>query len=210
MYDLCTICNWMYYYMKKKEERRKTEKKVWPTYWSLRVICLLHSPPSSLPNLATLLIVQMENLIKVHHVEVQLYHADRRTERYQKDIRGQYYNVWISQNTTIFKYGTWSSYLLSTTCFGLYIGHHQVYITLKLIKRTIQIVWRARGGERDLVLQIVGSLKCRNLGWSIDLRCSCCRGAPWSAVCGLVYVRSFPLCNYYLCPRCGAGTCELV
>jgi hypothetical protein len=41
----------------------------------------------------------------------------------------------------------------------------------------------------------VGSLKCRNLGWSIDLRCGCCRGAPWSALCELVYVRSFPLCH---------------
>ena len=54
-------------------------------------------------------------------------------------------------------------------------------------------------GERDLVLQIVGSLKCRNLGWSIDLRCSCCRGAPWSTLCELVYVRLFSLCKTTTC-----------
>jgi hypothetical protein len=36
------------------------------------------------------------------------------------------------------------------------------------------------GGERDLVLQLVGRTECRNLGWSIDLRCGCCRGISWS------------------------------
>jgi len=81
-------------------------------------------------------------------------------------------------------------------------------LRLNLLRELYKFYGVLGGGERDLVLQIVGSLKCRNLGWSIDLRCSCCRGAPWNALCELVYVRSFPLCNYYLCPRCGAGTCE--
>ena len=54
---------------------------------------------------------------------------------------------------------------------------------LNLLREIYKLYGVLRGGERDLVLQIVGSLKCRNLGWSIDLRCSCCRGAPWSAVC---------------------------
>jgi len=100
-------------------------------------------------------------------------------------------------------------FVLSTTRFGLYIGHHQVYIMLKLLKRLYNLYGVLRGwGELDLVLQIVGSLKCRNLGWSIDLLCSCCRGAPWSTWRELVYVRSSPLCSYYLCSRCGAGTCE--
>ena len=52
---------------------------------------------------------------------------------------------------------------------------------LNLLREIYKLYGVLRGGERDLVLQIVGSLKCRNLGWSIDLRCSCCRGAPWSA-----------------------------
>ena len=52
---------------------------------------------------------------------------------------------------------------------------------LNLLREIYKLYGVLRGGERDLVLQIVGSLKCRNLGWSIDLRCSCCRGAPWSS-----------------------------
>ena len=54
-------------------------------------------------------------------------------------------------------------------------------LRLNLLREIYKLYGVLRGGERDLVLQIVGSLKCRNLGWSIDLRCSCCRGAPWSA-----------------------------
>lgn len=43
---------------------------------------------SFLPNLTKLLIFQMENLTKIRYVEVKLFHADRWTERYQKDISG--------------------------------------------------------------------------------------------------------------------------
>jgi hypothetical protein len=52
------------------------------------------------------------------------------------------------------------------------------------------------GGGRDLVLQIVGRTECRNLGWSIDLRCGCCRGVSWSICVWTGYVRSSPLCNF--------------
>ena len=48
------------------------------------------------------------------------------------------YDVLSSQNTTVFKKWYMEYFVLSTTCFGLYIGHHQVCI--KLIKRLLSYI----------------------------------------------------------------------
>jgi hypothetical protein len=44
--------------------------------------------PSPSPNLTKLLILQMDYLTKIRYVEIKLFHVDRRTERYQKNIGG--------------------------------------------------------------------------------------------------------------------------
>jgi len=48
--------------------------------------------------------------------------------------------------------------VLSTTCFGLYIGHHHVYIKLKLIKRLYDLYGMLWGAGTRSRFTIVGSL----------------------------------------------------
>jgi len=59
-------------------------------------------------------------------------------------ISCQKYNVLSSQNTTVFKKWYMEYFVLSTTCFGLYIGHHQV--SIKLIKRLYNLYGVLWGG----------------------------------------------------------------
>ena len=102
----------------------------------------------------------------------------------------------------------------------MYYQLHVLASTLAIIRFTLSLnlsrdykicmVCSREGGGTRSHFTIVGSMNVGLLGWSIDICCSFCREAPRSTLCGLVYVRSSPLCNYYLCSRCGAGTCELV
>ena len=53
-------------------------------------------------------------------------------------------------------------FVLSTTCFGLYIGHDQV--SMKLIKRLYNlygVLWGGRGGGTRSRFTIVGGMKVR-------------------------------------------------
>jgi hypothetical protein len=95
----------------------------------------------------------------------------------------RWYNVCNSQKTQLYLIWYMGSFT-STTCFGLYIGHHQVVIMLLTIQRTIQYSFLGVvRGERDLVLQLVGGTDCWNLGWSLDLRCGGCRGVALEHLC---------------------------
>ena len=60
-------------------------------------------------------------------------------------------------------------FILSTTYFGLYIGHHQV--SIKLIKRLYNLYGVLWGGTRSR-FRIVGSMKIRTWDGVTNIRCS--------------------------------------
>ena len=64
----------------------------------------------------------------------------------------QYYNVWISQNTTIFKYGTWSSlyYQLHVLASILAIIRFTLRLNLSRDYTICMVCSGGGGGERDL------------------------------------------------------------
>jgi hypothetical protein len=99
------------------------------------------------------------------------------------------YNVLIRTQLYL-ESGTWSI-TLSTTCFGLYIGHHQVYLKLtEILYNPYGVLWGIGGGGvggNEISFYNSGWHEIRILGWSfLTSAVVFCRGAPWSTLYGLV------------------------
>ena len=55
-------------------------------------------------------------------------------------VQYQYYNVWISQNTTIFKYGIWSSFYYQLSRSPPLSTPYKLYSSLNKFKRNVNLM----------------------------------------------------------------------